>query len=89
MKFQKSAVKDLREAYLDDKKKAIQSKDEYIQRLERQELDRAENMDAKSHGDLSPDYNHGDFGSGEGNNKQKLKDYEEAFRKLYVSIIVD
>jgi chromosome segregation ATPase len=81
----KAAVKDLREAYLDDKKKAIQNKDEYIQKLERHEMDRGDpNMEPKSHIDLSPDYKGGDFGSGGDNvNKYKLKDYEEAFRRLY------
>lgn len=79
----KSAVKDLREAYLDDKKKAIQNKDEYIQRLERQEMERAEHgMDTKSHMDLSPDYK-GSDNAADNVNKYKLKDYEEAFRRLY------
>jgi len=81
----KSAVKDLREAYLDDKKKAVQTKDDYIQRLERQEMDRADkNPDSKSHADLSPEYNLGEFAGGDNNvNKHKLKDYDEAFRRIY------
>jgi hypothetical protein len=78
----KTAVKDLREAYLDDKKKTIQTKDEYIQRLERHEMDRTDkNLDPKSHTDLSPSHR-AELISGN-NNSYKLKDYEEAFRRLY------
>lgn len=71
---------------MDDKKKAIQTKDEHIQRLERQEMERTEhNMDGKSRLDLSPDYKGGELAvGGDNTNKYKLKDYEEAFRRLYV-----
>jgi len=81
----KEAVKDLRETYLDDKKKAIQNKDEFIQRLERQDNERGDkNLDSKSHIDMSPDYQLGDHYPGDNNqNKMRLKDYDEAFRRIY------
>jgi len=80
----KTAVKDLRETYLDDKKRAIQAKDEFIQKLERQEMERADKNEIKSHNNISPDYHIGDYAQTDNNlNKQKLKDYEEAFRRIY------
>ena len=71
---------------MDDKKKAIQNKDDFIQRLERNENDRGDkNLDSKSHIDMSPDYQMGDHYPGDSNqNKLRLKDYDEAFRRIYV-----
>jgi len=79
----KSAVRELREAYLDDKKKAIQVKDDMIHKLERQEMDR-EGNDTRNNLDASPDYHTGERNTTDHNaTKQTLKDYDEAFRKLY------
>jgi len=81
----KSAVRDLRDTYLGDKKTSIQNKDEYIQKLERREMERGEKGDARSHNDIAPDYYAGsDLANADSNtNRQKLKDYDEAFRRIY------
>jgi len=78
-------VRDLREAYLGDKKTSIQNKDDYIQKLERKEMERGEKGDIRSHNDIAPDYYAGnDHANADSNtNRQKLKDYEEAFRRIY------
>jgi len=77
-------VRELRETYLDDKKKAIQNKDDIIQKLERQEMDRDDNNGTRNNLDASPDYHTGDRNNTDSNTtKQTLKDYDEAFRKIY------
>jgi hypothetical protein len=85
--MKKSAVRKLRDDYLDDKKKSIQAKDDVIQKLERKDRDNGEKSNEKINPQsYASDVNFitGDTGAYDTNqNKQKLQDFEEAFKKIY------
>lgn len=83
----KAAVKELRNAYLEEKRKAIEAREEMIAKMERREKEAQErNMEKNNNQQESQEANLGlteqQFDSNI--HKQKLADYEEAFRKLNV-----
>ena len=85
---QKAAVRKLREDYLEEKKRAIQAKDDVIQKLEKKERDTGDKSTDKinSQNYVSElNYVSAELNINESNfSKQKLNDYEEAFRRIFV-----
>lgn len=81
-------MRGIRKTYLDEKRKLIEQKDEVIQRIERRERENAEKgLEKQNMQNFQSDFNIQDqFGATDANlNKQKLSDYEEAFRRIHVS----
>lgn len=86
---QKQAVQELRDTYIKEKKGIIESDEKLIQMAENQAKSMVEkDLDSYPQQDLSPkmaNFSQG-FGFGDqSTNKAKLADYDEAFRKIYVS----
>eukprot|EP01017_Pseudomicrothorax_dubius_P041294 TRINITY_DN6586_c0_g1_i1.p1 TRINITY_DN6586_c0_g1~~TRINITY_DN6586_c0_g1_i1.p1 ORF type:complete len:541 (+),score=197.99 TRINITY_DN6586_c0_g1_i1:32-1654(+) len=87
----KEAVKDLRRTYIDEKKKALESREEMVNRLESRERVDSDRKagDRESGGMRDPDttgrqksYDHpSHYDTSE--NRRRLGDYEEAFRRIY------
>ena len=82
----KEAVRALRKTYLDEKKKAMDKRDEVIQQAEKAEKDGDDKRNDLKSGNLfsMDNYNQNDGYSAMDTNalKQKLNDYEEAFRRI-------
>lgn len=83
----KEAVKELRKTYLDEKKKAIDQREGQLSKFEKQVKENEEKNLEKSQGahnmENNPQANEPVHHIDTNLQKQKLQDYEEAFRKLY------
>ena len=81
-------MRKLREDYLEEKKRAIQAKDDVIQKLEKKDRDTEDKSTDKinSQNYVSElNYVSAEININESNfSKQKLNDYEEAFRRIFV-----
>eukprot|EP00828_Plagiopyla_frontata_P042076 TRINITY_DN6190_c0_g1_i4.p2 TRINITY_DN6190_c0_g1~~TRINITY_DN6190_c0_g1_i4.p2 ORF type:complete len:414 (-),score=117.33 TRINITY_DN6190_c0_g1_i4:60-1301(-) len=80
----KAAVRELRKNYLDEKWKSINAREAAIQKLEIHEKEQPERVEKQQiNQNLSPMANEQQMNMDTNLQKQKLADYQEAFRKLY------
>lgn len=86
----KQAVKELRKTYLEEKEKAIKTREDVVSRMENREKDKNDKGNDKNPQqnimiDLNTNINDSQTNIDSNINKQKIADYEEAFRKLNVN----
>ena len=85
----KQAVKELRKTYLEEKEKAIKTREDVVSRIENREKDKNDKTNDKNPQpnliiDINANINDSQTNIDSNINKQKIADYEEAFRKLNV-----
>lgn len=88
----KQAVKELRKTYLEEKEKAIRTREEVLSRMENKEKEKNDKQNEKNSQqnliiDINPNLNDSQTNIDSNINKQKLADYEEAYRRLNVQYI--
>ncbi len=86
----KQAVKELRKTYLEEKEKAIKTREDFQSRLENREKEKNDKTTDKNTQqnliiDINVNANDSQTNIDSNINKQKIADYEEAFRKLNVN----
>eukprot|EP01016_Furgasonia_blochmanni_P005904 TRINITY_DN12332_c0_g1_i1.p1 TRINITY_DN12332_c0_g1~~TRINITY_DN12332_c0_g1_i1.p1 ORF type:complete len:536 (+),score=134.05 TRINITY_DN12332_c0_g1_i1:290-1897(+) len=83
----KAAVRELRKTYLEEKKKAIEAREDVIQKIDKKDKDNNDKLnELKTASQYNVDSAQGQNDGGQvvdsNTTKQKLSDYEEAFRRI-------